>query len=240
MIRGRASIPAVATAGGTARVRVVAARPGRWQRVRARIAGVRLRTTALPDSAYEARLDPRALRGAGDWELSIAVRAGGLSRRRSRFAIEAPRAAAAVTVPAPDGALLTVAGTQWGKLVARVREQWMTISAARTGDDGELVLSGDLRLDAPGALELRRETDSLTVTAAVRVDGASWTARVPPGDLPAGDEPETVWELWAVAGSRRIPLSLRGDAAAPLTRTRQGEAALVADAARAGSHAART
>jgi len=239
VIRGRASIPAVAAAG-TPRIRVVAARPGRWQRVRARIAGVRLRTTALPGSAYEARLDPRALRGEGDWELSIALRAGGLGRRRSRFAIEPPRAAAAVTVPAPGGALLTVAGTQWGKLVARVRERWMTVSAARTGDDGELVLSGDLRLDAPAALELRRETDSLTVTASVRVDGAGWTARVPAADLPAGEEPETVWELWAVSGSRRIPLSLLGDASGPLTRTRQGEAALLTDAARAGSHAART
>jgi CDP-glycerol glycerophosphotransferase len=216
VIRGHASIPAL---GPGQRVQLVATPPGRRQAVRRRIAAARLPTTSAGDR-FEARLEPGAL---GDrWELSVHVRARGVSRRRSRFAVER---AMAIDVPL-GGALLTVAATAWGKLVARRRTEWLAVRDHRiAGDTLELTLAGSGA--APATLELRRESDS--ATAAHPLTG--WTARIPLAEIEGA-----VWELWA----GRSPLA-NLDEGEPLTRSRAGGAALrVQAAARAGSQVERT
>jgi hypothetical protein len=141
--------------------------------------------------------------------------------------------------------MVTVAATAHGKVVVRVRREWMAIGDSRLEGD-VLELAGELRFAAE-ALELRRESDSLPLAFAVTVEGTAWSAVVPLDELRGADggpASATVWELWAVAGRRRIPVSVLDGAGAPLTRTRQGGAALQAAAseadARAGSHVQRT
>ncbi len=221
VLRGRAVIEAAARE--PQRVNLVAVRPGPWQSLRSRVAAVRLPTSGDGTGAFEAVLEPGALRRRdGDWELSVHVRAGGLSRRRSRFDVTAPRPASAVSVPL-DGAVLTVAATAWGKLVAQVRTEWVAITVHRLAGD-TLELEGELR-GAADELELRRESDALTLAVPVSVAGSRWTAHVPLADLPS-ELGETVWELWAVCAGRRVPLSLLGDPGEALTRTRRGGAAV--------------
>jgi CDP-glycerol glycerophosphotransferase len=218
-LQGRASIDALGPRPAR-RVRVVAVRPGRWQRLRGRVGAVHLATTATDAQGYEATLDPRALgRSEGAWELIVHVRAGGLSRRRSRFALGAPRELLAADLQAGD-AMLTVAAVESGKIVVRLRREWLAVRRLRL-DGGVVELEGDLRLvgGGPPALELRREADSHTVAHPLEVDGRTWTARIPL------DEAGAVWELWARIGARRIPLAALG-AHEHLARSRQGGAAL--------------
>jgi CDP-glycerol glycerophosphotransferase len=223
VLRGRAAIDAVGP-GEPQRVTLLAVRPGRWQRLRSRIAATRLPTTTR-GRAFEATLDPRAVgRRDGDWELSVHVRAGGLSRRRSRFVIEVPRPQSAVNVRLGD-ALLTVAATAWGKLVVQVRSEWVAITDHRVAGE-TLQLEGELKGTAD-VLELRRESDALTHAVPIAAAGGRWLAEVALADLD-----QTVWELWAVGGGRRIPLSLLGEAGDVLTRTRRGGAAVSSPAPR--------
>ena len=247
VVCGRAAIQAAA--GRAQHVHVVAVRPGRWQRLRSRIAPVRLPTRMTADAGFEATLDPHALtrrvRREADWELSVHVRAGALSRRRSRFVVETPRARAAVNVPVGRDAMVTVAATAWGKLVVRLRREWMAIAEQRLLDGDVLELGGPARpAGAAARLELRRESDALTVSVPVRTGAGRWTAAVPLTDLRAAEppaeldaEPETVWELWEVGNGHRIPLAVLDGAGGLLTRTRQGGAALLVQvaAARAGA-----
>jgi CDP-glycerol glycerophosphotransferase len=220
VIRGRAAIEAV---GAPQRVTVVAVRPGRWQRLRSRVAARRLPTTTS-DRGFVATLDARSLgRRDGDWELSVQVRAGGLSRRRSRFLVGMPRAGSAVDVPRGE-AMLTVAATAWGKLVAQVRTEWVAVTGHRL-DGEQLELEGELRGAAAG-LELRRESDAHVFTVPLTAAGTRWRARVPLTELD-----QTVWELWVVAEGRRIPVALLGEGDI-FTRSRRGGAALSSPAPR--------
>jgi CDP-glycerol glycerophosphotransferase len=215
VLRGRAAIEAV---GAPQRVTVTAVRPGRWQPLRSRIAALRLPTTTS-GRTFEATLDPRALRRRdGDWELSVHVRGGGLSRRRSRFVVEMPRPESGVNLRHGES-MLTVAATAWGKLVAQTRSDWVAVTGHRVEDE-TLELEGECS-GAADELELRRESDALVFTAPVSATGTRWTAQVPLADLD-----DTVWELWAVGGGRRIPLSLLGEPGDVLTRTRRGGAAV--------------
>jgi CDP-glycerol glycerophosphotransferase len=220
-LRGRAWIEAV---GAPQRVTVTAVRPGRWQPLRSRIAARRLPTTTT-DRRFEATLDPQALRRRdADWELSVHVRAGGLSRRRSRFIVEIPRPETAVDLRVGQS-MLTVAATAWGKLVAQTRSHWCAVTDHRV--EGEtLELEGE-RSGAADELELRRESDAEMFTVALRAAGTRWTAQVPLADLD-----DAVWELWAIGGGRRIPLSLLGDSGGALTRTRRGGVAVSSPAPR--------
>jgi CDP-glycerol glycerophosphotransferase len=231
VLRGRAAIEAVGPRVEQ-RVSVIAVRPGRWQQLRSRIAPVRLPTTGGP--GFEATLDPGALRGReGDWELAVHVRAGGLTRRRSRFVVDAPRADAAVDVPVGD-AMMTVAATAWGKLVAQVRTDWLGIGEHRVNGD-TLELEGEIHAAAE-LIELRRESDALTHSVPVTVNGTRWTAEVQLTDLLAAPDDlsgSTVWELWAVGGGRRLPVSVIGAGGDGLTRTRRGGAALLVEPAAA-------
>ncbi len=249
VIRGSAAIQAASREAQ--RVTLVAVRPGRWQALRSRIAAVRMSTTGSSREGFVARLDPRAFRREGDWELSVHVRAGALSRRRSRFVLDVPRSASAVNVPLGADGMLTVAATAWGKLVVRVRREWMAIAEHRLDGDEALELSGRVYAEAgaDAVLELRRETDALTLTFPLDVDGEAWSARLPLGELrsiapPADLDPDVdaVWELWAVGGGLRIPLSVLDGTGDVLTRTRQGGAALKVqpEEARAGSQVERT
>jgi CDP-glycerol glycerophosphotransferase len=216
VLRGRAAIEAAARE--PQRVTMLAVRPGRWQRLRSRIAARRLPTTSS-GREFVATLDPHAFRRRdGDWELSVHVRAGSLSRRRSRFEVELPRAASAVSVPL-DGALLTVAATAWGKLVVQVRTEWVAITAHRLAGE-TLELEGELTA-AADELELRRESDATMLTIPITVAGTGWTAHVPLANVD-----QTVWELWAVTDRGRIPLALVADPGDVLTRSRRGGAAL--------------
>jgi hypothetical protein len=193
-------------------------RPGRWQPLRSRLAALRLPTTTS-GRAFVATLDPRRLRRRdGDWEVSVHVRAGSLSRRRSRFDVELPRAETAVNLRL-GASMVTVAATAWGKLVAQVRSEWVAITGHRLEGDA-LVLEGD-RNGPADELELRRESDAVVLTVPIEAAGTRWAAHVPLADLD-----ETVWELWAIGGGRRIPLSLLGEPGDALTRTRRGGAAV--------------
>jgi CDP-glycerol glycerophosphotransferase len=251
VLRGRAAIQAAAQQHQ--RVRLEAVRPGRWQRLRSRISPVRVPTRATGGEGFEATLDPQAFGRRGwreaDWELIVHVRAAHLNRRRSRFVVEAPRADAAVDLPQDGEAMVTVAATAWGKLVVSVRREWMAIRSQRMAGDDVLELAGESRADGgvPPLLELRRESDALTITVPVTGGAGGWTARVPLADLRAVEAPEeladeaaTIWELWAVGNGHRIPLSVlaSGDV---LTRTRHGDGALlVHSAARAAPQLQRT
>jgi CDP-glycerol glycerophosphotransferase len=232
-VRGRAHVEAIgAPDAGTQRVTLTAVRPGRWQRLRARLAATRMPTDAVqrPDldpsltwSGFKARIDPARLRGDGVWELGLQVRARGLRRRRSRFVVDAPRAESAVDVADGDR-MLRVAATTFGRVRVTGSTRWMTVSAVRPDGDA-LELAGCLRLsgDVP-ELELRRESDSLAFRCPVEVDGERFTVRVPLE--PLGDGADGVWELWAVAAGRRTALSCADGVA--LTRARHGGAALPA------------
>jgi CDP-glycerol glycerophosphotransferase len=238
VLRGRAAIQAAGR--HPQRVRIEAVRPGPWQRVRSRIAPIRVPTRATADGTFEARLDPQAFRRAGGWELTVHVRAAHLNRRRSRFAVEIPRPATAVNVRRGDTAMLTVAATAWGKLLVTLRREWMAVRSQRLLEDDLLELTGEIHTGggAPTCLELRRESDALTVTVPVTTAGGRWSVQLPLDDLRAVDAPEeletraaVIWELWAVGNGHRIPLSLLDARGAFLTRTRQGGAALVVQAA---------
>ena len=137
-LAGRACIDALgAPTPRFQRATLVAVRPGRLQRLRLRLGAVRLDTEATrrPEAAVEpldaprppcwsgfaATLDPAALRRGGrwvegTWELSAAVRAGGLRRRRARFVVEDPRVARAVDLPAPPEISVRATATPEGRL----------------------------------------------------------------------------------------------------------------------------
>jgi CDP-glycerol glycerophosphotransferase len=217
VVRGRAAIEGL---GGRQRIAIAAFRPGRR-----RIGPVRLATIAA-DGAFEAALDPAALRG-DRYELRAQVRARGMSRRRSRFAVEAPRERCAVDVPAGD-TLVSVAAAECGKVTVDVRTRWMTVLDRRFVGE-YLELTGELRM-GPGArptLEARRESDGLAYTYPVRVDDGrtpgTFGVRLLLEELRPDDD-AAVWELWAVDGALRVPLSLAEGV--PLYRSRDGGAAV--------------
>jgi CDP-glycerol glycerophosphotransferase len=212
-------------------------------------------------SGFEATLDPRALRRRGRWtdgiwEVYATAGAGRLTRRRARFALEPGRPIPAVELAASDGVMVRAAASTSGRVTLEVRTRWARLTGHRLHDDGTLELSGELRrlpdADKP-RLELRRKSDDKLLRRPLTVDAATstFTARVPLAslstgasdgveeDLEAEQEPDdrAVWELWAVVGDVRVPVSVSADVPGPawpagarevsLFRTRQGEAVLV-------------
>jgi hypothetical protein len=170
----------------------------------------------------------------------VHVRAAHLNRRRSRFVVEMPRSVTAANALRRDQAMLTVAATAWGKLLVTLHREWMAVGSQRLVDDDVLELSGEIRAGgvAPTVLELRRESDALTVTVPLRTTAAEWSTRLSLDELRTVEAPAEldaqatiIWELWAVGNGHRIPLSLLEGRGAFLTRTRQGGAALVVQAA---------
>jgi hypothetical protein len=207
--------------------------PGRWQRIRGRVAPLRLATAARPVegappelawAGFTATLDARRL-GSGTWQLQATARAGGLRRRRARFAVETT-APPATGLHVLDGRALEASATPDGRATLRRPERWATVRSARALDGGERIeLAGEAALGGPGTLELVREADGHTVTLPLEVDAArAFTAVVELATLHAAGPPlrdevaghvadEAVWDLWATGGSgRRIRVSPSGDA----------------------------
>lgn len=262
-LRGRAHIAGIgAPQAGRQRVRLVASRPGRWQRARLWLAPVRLATSpvrvdgvdpALAWSGFEATLEPRALRRLGrwrdgTWELYANVRAGGVRRRWSRFAIADAAGAGAVDLPAPGGAVaIRARPAPGGKVALRVAREWLTVRSHRLVDGHVLELVGELRLAGGGApaLELRRASDGLVLPCDVTVSGGSrrrparFRARVSLVDLwaasptdVAGEEPEARvgWQLEAVSGGTRRTVALPAEVAGAAWRAADLELSLQRDA----------
>ena len=205
-LSGRACIVALgAPSPRFQRVQILAARPGRFQRLRLRLGAVRLDTIATqwpaaaiapadgsepPSwSGFEARLDPRALCRAGrwvegTWELSAFVRAGGLRRRRSRFLVEDPRVERAVDLPAPPEISVRAVATSAGTVRIHVRRSWASLTT-HAAERRVLRLAGSLVLPARSdcVLELRRTSDGFTLSYPVTVDWsvvpATFAAAVP-------------------------------------------------------------
>ena len=243
-LRGRACITALgAPSPSFQRVKLRALRPGRLQRVRLRLTAVRLATigTVRPDivptsdgsrdlswSGFRATLDPRALRRGGrwvegTWELSASVRTGLLRRRRSRFAIEDPRAARTVDLPVDPDVSIRAVATPEGSLTVQVRKQWAAVRDHRL-EGSRLLLGGVLATRSPSAcrLELRRVSDGVTFTYPLAVvpgrAPASFTAAVELADLQAAAPPPhdedhdyRVWELRVTGGDRRLMVDLPDD-----------------------------
>ena len=267
VLRGRACIDALgAPEPGFQRVALSAVRPGRLQRVRRALDPVRLATEAVrrddvPEggrdawSGFEAVLDPRDLRVGGrwvegTWQLSASVRAGSTWRRRSRFAVDDPRTARTVNLPAAPDVSVRATATPEGDLTVQVRRRWAAVRRHDAGR-GNLMLGGVLVLPPADdhLLELRRVSDGVVLTYPLVVQG--WRAPAPFSavvDLAAirgaapprhGEEEEgySVWELRVVAGGARLAVELPDDVPAgvwpsavgetALLRTRRGDAALV-------------
>ena len=206
-IRGFAYVGGIgAPARDTQRLGFVALRPGRLRRVRLRLSGVRLKTTAVhrPDATaktkqpladvswggFEATLDPAALRTAGrwsegSWELYASASVGRLRRRRVRFVLEPPAAFRAVELPAPADVAVRAGVVPGDRVAVEVRKQWVTLSGHGAEDGGVLVLTGEVQPPTGGKLklELRSEADEQVRTYRMKVADGGFTARVPMGDL---------------------------------------------------------
>jgi CDP-glycerol glycerophosphotransferase len=248
-LRGHAAIAGIgAPSPGSQRLSLSAVRRGRAQRLRVRAAAVPLPTRerhrpeaeadGLGWSGFEAILDPRALRGAGRWELYAHARAGGLSRRRSRFGVEDRARFPAVDLRAGE-MLVRALVTPAGGITVDARRHWALVERVAVSGDA-LKLAGEARLPGVGAptLELRRRGEGTVVSVGLEDGGpGAFRAHVPLADLRAPDDAEATWELWAVAGEHRLCVALAEDAASPvaatatreteLHRTPEGDATLV-------------
>lgn len=277
VVEGHAFIEGVGAATRDAqRIDVRALRPGRWRRLRLHTTAARLTTTPvhLPQltgdsgnrtndvswAGFEAVLDPRRLRrlgrwGEGAWELHVTVRAGGLTRRRSRFEVASARPLRAVDLPG-DGETFVRASSsaRRGDVSVHVLRAWAAIRGARQAEDGAMEVTGAIRpAPGPGAvLEAARRDGTETVSCPLEVDAsgsvATFSARVPLAPIAAplaADEPppEAPWDLHVVAGEtrRRVATAWEapdepwraGAAEVVLSRTLLGEASLVARRPRA-------
>ena len=248
-IRGYAYIHGIGAGSRDAqKLTLSALRPGRLRRLRVRLTAKRLPTTAVhrPDvtagrgqswrdlswSGFEATVDPGRF-GKGVWELYAYGRAGGIKRRRSRFAVETPPyPIRAVELP---GAV--TASTSWGgRLTLEVGRDALTLREHRIAGEA-LELSGDARLPtgAKPRLELTPRSDSRALRYPLEIGGGRFTARVPLADVRGGEL--EAWELWAVEGETRIAIGLpeaspgatwrSGTREVALFRSRQGVAALI-------------
>ncbi|HEY2601525.1 MAG TPA: glycosyltransferase, partial [Thermoleophilaceae bacterium] len=256
----------------TQRVTVTAVRRGRLLRVRTRTSAIRLRarvvhrpevaamtTQASADvqwSGFEATLRPRKLKALGrwrpgTWDLYVTVRAGGVTRRRSRFLVDSPRPVRAVDHALPDGFSLKASPAPTGEIALHLRDGWASIVGHRV-IDGVIELSG--RMHGPGsALRFARPGSEKLEYPLERSGDTDFTARVPLADLaaavgdakpePAGTEyaGARVWNVWTVGKgepSRRVSLEehvREGSWASDglelaLVRSKDGDAVLLARA----------
>jgi CDP-glycerol glycerophosphotransferase len=249
VVRGRAHINGLgARSRRSQRIRIGALRPGRWRRIRMRLAPLWLRTRPehCPDApeavawaGFEATLDASALRRGrhwedGTWELYAYVRTGLVRRRRARFVVEPPPAPALAVIGPERVAVRAAAGAD-GRATLQVRPSWVRVEGHELVDGRRLVLSGSARPALPGAatLEVVRRVDGLTLTYPLTVRGHRAVARFETGivlaELPLGPGPlESEWELWAVRGERRIRLSLPAEVPPTSWRCLDGDVALQA------------
>jgi CDP-glycerol glycerophosphotransferase len=246
VVTGHAHIDGLPVAApGDQSVRVLALRPGRWERLALHLplgaVSVPARAVRRPEleplgtadrtwSGFEAQLPLSALAGRGGRrsadrrQLYVFVRAGGVRRRLVRFALDD---VTAVELPgARPGVSLRAAPQPAGRLEIQVRDRWATARAPRLVDGDVVELGGDLRLDADAdvVLEARRSADGARVEVPVRRAGtaleAGFLARLPLSDLAAAetDRPAADDALWTLAlreGRRRLPVGLE-DAPQPL------------------------
>ena len=267
------------------RVRVTAVRQGRLQSVRQRLWPVRLETVpahrpeatassrqALVDlewSGFTATLEPRRLRRAwrwrpGRWELYATVRAGGVTRRRVGFGLDAIRAVRAADREVADGVLVRATPTANNKVEIEVRRAWAVVQAHALRD-GVVELSGELTGAAGDAAKLRVKGPGKARRLEYPVEPApgprsSFTVRIPLADLEAqaeaalgahapGHDEMTEWDIHLLADGRRERVALAEDVREPrwacgaaelsLVRTQTGDAALVARRPHAVATAAR-
>ncbi len=253
------------------RVTVTVVRRGRLLRVRMRTSAIRLRARVLhrPEvtasttqasadaqwSGFEATLPPRKLRTLGrwrpgTWDLYVTVRAGGVTRRRSRFLVDSPRPVRAVDRALPSGLSLKAAPAHTGEIALHLRDGWASIVGHRLVD-AEIELSGRmhgagsaLRFARPGAgrleLPLERSADEFTVRVSLEQLSSAVEEANPE---PAGSEyaGAKLWNLWTVGKgepSRRVSLEEHvregswpcGSLELALVRTKDGDAVLLARA----------
>lgn len=250
-------------------VTVTVVRRGRLLRLRMRVSAIRLRARVVhrPEvtastsqasadaqwSGFEATLSPRRLRALGRrrtgiWDLYVTVRAGGVTRRRSRFLVDSARPVRAVDRGLPDGTSVKASPAHTGEIAVHVRDGWAAVTGHRLVD-GAVELSGQmqgegstLRLARPGSAKLEYPLER---------SGSSFTAQVPLADLsvavdsadpePHGSEHAgaRVWNLWTVGkGSPSLRVWLEehvregawpcGPLELALVRAKDGEAVLLA------------
>ena len=184
---------------------------------------------SLDWSGFVAKLDAAQLKRRGEWregtwELGIAVRAGGVVRRRSSF--DAPRLhpVPVADLVGDDGANVQAAITASGELVVSVQRQRTLIRSAAI-HDGVLQIEGDSGRvrGRKASLLLERRGGGATIRFPAHVDRlgdrATFLARVPLSDLEhevdvadratRREEPEGVeWDAHLASGSARAPLAL--------------------------------
>jgi CDP-glycerol glycerophosphotransferase len=250
VVRGHAHVAGLAVASpGDQRVRVLAVRAGRFQRLRMRTTAVRApaRPVERPElaadgldrrwSGFEAALPTSALRGTGTWQLCLYVRAHGLRRRFQRFALDDVVAA---ELPAASGLTARAVACPTGRVELQIRDRWARTHGARLVHGDVLELTGELRLAGADRLEARR-ADGWTTEVALAAGDGSFSARLPLSQLyvaPRGEtDGDARWELAALDGGRRVPLALPGPSPAlrwwssgralALARTPEGGSAIV-------------
>jgi CDP-glycerol glycerophosphotransferase len=253
------------------RVTVTVVRRGRLLRVRMRTSAIRLRAKVVhrPEvtantaqasadaqwSGFEATLPPRKLRSLGrwrpgTWDLYVTVRAGGVTRRRSRFFVDSPRPVRAVDHVLPHGMSLKATPAHTGEIALQLRDGWASVVGHRLVG-GAIELSGGMqgpattvRLTRPGSQKLEfpleRSRDSGEFSVRLPLDelgaAAEQASPEPPGSDYAG---ATLWNLWAVgkgAPRRRVALEEHaregswpcGELEVALVRTKDGDAVLLA------------
>ena len=232
VVRGHAHLTSVAvTSPADQCIQLLAVRPGRFQRVRLRVAALRVPGLPLerPDlaardagdldrrwSGFEALLSPAALAGTGrrrgpaTWQLFLYVRSHGLRRRFARFALEE---VAAAELPVGPGLVARAVACPSGRIEVRVRDRWIVARGARLVDGDVLELTGDLRVTAT-ELEARRVGDGWSTPVALAHAGGGFSARIPLSQLhsappdEAGDD--VLWQLAAIDGGGRVALALPG------------------------------
>jgi CDP-glycerol glycerophosphotransferase len=255
----------------TQRVTVTVVRRGRWRRLRMRTSAVRLRARVVhrPDvtasttqasadvqwSGFEATLTPRKLRAlgrwrSGTWDLYVTARAGGVTRRRSRFLVDSPRPVRAVDRVLDGGWLLKVSPAPTGEIALHLRDGWASIVGHRLVD-GAVELSGRMHGAGTALRFARPGSEKLEYPLERSEDG--FTVRMPLPDLEAAvaaanPEPhgtefagQKVWNLWTAgrdAPRRRVSLAEHvregawpcGQSELALVRTKDGDALLIARA----------
>ncbi|HET8672443.1 MAG TPA: CDP-glycerol glycerophosphotransferase family protein, partial [Thermoleophilaceae bacterium] len=272
-VRGYAFIAGIGAAEpASQRVTVTVLRRGRLRALRMRTTAIRLRAAVQhrPEvtsstsqssadvqwSGFEATLPPRRLRSlfsrrrTGTWDLYVTVRAGGVTRRRSRFLVDGPRPIRAVERVLGDGVRVKASPAPGGELAVQLDERWAAATGHRLAE-GFLELTGDLRGYGPQAAALRlTRVGSTKIELPISLSGDSFSVRVPFADLErtvAAADPEPhggehgegmVWNVWIVAGGDRRRLALDAgvrEGSWPcagrelvLLRTGDGDAALVA------------
>ncbi len=255
----------------TQRVTLTVVRRGRLRRLRMRTSAIRLRADVVhrPDvtastsqssadvqwSGFEATLKPRKLRALGrwrpgTWDLYVTARAGGVTRRRSRFLVDSPRPVRAVDHVVDGGMFLKVSPAPTGEIALHLHDGWASIVGHRLVDDA-LELSG--RMHGPGTRLRFSRPGSQKLEYPLERSGSEFTVRVPMADLEAAvavasPEPQgtdfagaKVWNLWVVgrdAPNRRVSLEEHvregawpcGHSELALIRTKEGDSLLVARA----------